>query len=161
MSVAGAALSAALLILSGASAAAQDSPPDAGSAENAIQYCANVADAAADARFMRQAAALADMDKQIQAHLEQLETKRKEYEDWLRRREEFLKKADEAIIAMFSQMRPDAAAAQMGVMSDDIATAILTKVNPRVSSAILNEMEPARAARLTGIMVGIAKRTQS
>lgn len=152
-----------LVLMSSSELAAQqaDTIPDAGAAENAIQYCENIASAAADARFTRQAAALAEMDKQIQARIDQLEAKRAEYQQWLQKREDFLKKADETVISMFSQMRPDAAAAQLAVMSDDVATAILSKVNPRVSSAILNEMDPARAARLTGIMVGIAKRTQS
>ncbi|WP_374254737.1 MotE family protein, partial [Xanthobacter sp.] len=92
--------------------------------------------------------------------LAQLEAKRAEYQEWLARREAFLKKADESLIAVVSQMRPDAAAAQLAAMNEDMAAAVLARLSPRVASAILNESEPARAARLTSTMVGMARRAQ-
>ncbi|MFG1480404.1 hypothetical protein V5F53_17370 [Xanthobacter sp. V4C-4] len=128
--------------------------------EQAAQYCRNIADAAADARFARQKEALATMEKEIEARIAQLEAKRAEYQDWLQRRENFLKKADESLVAVISQMRPDAAAAQMAAMSEDMAAALLSKLSPRVASSILNEFEPARAARLTSTMVGLTRRAQ-
>lgn len=127
--------------------------------ENALQYCSSIVNAAADARFARQKDALAAMEKQIQERIAQLEAKRTEYQEWLQRREAFLKKADETLVQVMSQMRPDAAAAQLTAMSEDAAAAVLAKLSPRVASAILNEMEPARAARLTTTMVGISRRT--
>ena len=133
------------------------SAPDA-AAENAALYCRNIADAAADARFSRQQQALATMEKQVEERIAQLEAKKAEYQDWLMRRETFLKKADETLIAVFSQMRPDAAAAQMSAMQEDIAAAILARLSPRVASAILNEIDAARAAKLTATMVGLARR---
>ncbi|WP_051357061.1 MotE family protein [Azorhizobium doebereinerae] len=129
--------------------------------DNALAYCRNIANTASDARFARQAAALAAMEKEIEARIAQLEAKRAEYQDWLQRRETFLKKADESLIAVISQMRPDAAAAQISVMADEAAAAVLAKLNPRSASAILNEMEPARAASLTNTMVGISRRAQA
>ncbi len=136
--------------------AAQSGARDA----EAAQYCRGIADAAADARFARQKEALAAMEKEIEARIAQLEAKRAEYQDWLQRREAFLKKADEALVAVISQMRPDAAAAQMAAMNEDMAAALLSKLNPRVASAILNEFEPARAARLTSTLVGLSRRAQ-
>ncbi|MCK0207904.1 MotE family protein [Starkeya koreensis] len=134
--------------------------PPAPTGDNADQYCQGIVDQVRDARFARQKAALDAMGQEIEARIARLEAKRAEYEQWLARREEFLRKADDAVIAVFSQMRPDAASAQLTIMGDDPAAAILAKLNPRVASAILNEMDPARAARLTGVMVGIAKRPQ-
>ncbi|WGD28594.1 MotE family protein [Ancylobacter sp. WKF20] len=125
---------------------------------NTEQYCASLIDTARDARFARQKASIEAMEKDLDERIAQLEAKRAEYEKWLTRREEFLRKADESVIAVISQMRPDAAAAQLTVMGDDPAAAILAKLNPRVASAIMNEMDSTRAARLTGVMVGIAKR---
>lgn len=157
------ALSATLLHLGEARAepAQQPAPaPDAAAGENAALYCRNIADAAADARFTRQQAALAAMEKEIEARLAQLEAKRAEYQEWLARRETFLKKADDSLIAVVSQMRPDAAAAQLAAMNEDMAAAVLARLSPRVASAILNESEPARAARLTSTMVGMARRAQ-
>ncbi|MGU3496895.1 MotE family protein [Xanthobacteraceae bacterium A53D] len=146
-----------------APAPAQAAPPQPVNPrdENAAAYCRNIVDAAADARFARQAAALADMEKQLEARIAQLEAKRAEYEQWLQRREAFLKKADESLIAVIAQMRPDAAAAQISVMADEAAAAVLAKLNPRSASAILNEMEPARAASLTNTMVGISRRAHA
>lgn len=134
---------------------------DASRDDNALAYCRNIASAAADARFARQAQSLAAMEKEIETRIAQLEAKRAEYQEWLARREAFLKKADEALIAVISQMRPDAAAAQISVMADEAAAAILAKLNPRSASAIMNEMEPARAASLTNTMVGISRRAQT
>lgn len=138
-------------------AASRPAPP-APKGDNADQYCEAMVDAVRDARFARQRAALAALEKDIEDRIARLEAKRAEFEKWLTRREDFLNKADAAVISVISQMRPDAAAAQLTIMGDDPAAAILAKLNPRVASAILNEMDPARAARLTGVMVGIAKR---
>lgn len=139
----------------------QGAPQAAGVRDDqAALYCRNIADAAADARFARQKEALAAMEKEIEARITQLEAKRAEYQDWLQRREAFLKKADESLVAVISQMRPDAAAAQMAAMNEDMAAALLSKLNPRVASAILNEFEPARAARLTSTLVGLSRRAQ-
>ena len=155
------ALSATLLPAGDARAEpAQQPGSDAAAGENAALYCRNIADAAADARFTRQQAALAAMEKEIEARLAQLEAKRAEYQEWLARREAFLKKADDSLIAVVSQMRPDAAAAQLAAMNEDMAAAVLARLSPRVASAILNESEPARAARLTSTMVGMARRAQ-
>jgi flagellar motility protein MotE (MotC chaperone) len=125
---------------------------------NAAQYCESVADAAADARFVRQAKALREMEAQLEERIAALEEKRAEYEAWLKRREDFLEKADEAIVAIYSQMRPDAAAQQVAVMDPGAAAAILSKLNPRTASAILNEMDPDTAALLTNTIGALAKK---
>jgi len=124
------------------------------------QYCANIADAAADARFAWQKETLAGLEKEIEERIKVLEKKRAEYEEWLRRRNEFLAKADETVVAIYSRMKPDAAALQLANMNDEVAAAILIKLNPRSASAVLNEMEPARAAQLTSVITDAAKRTQ-
>ncbi|HQS09369.1 MAG TPA: MotE family protein [Xanthobacteraceae bacterium] len=132
---------------------------DASREDNAIQYCRSIVNAASDARFARQKEALATMEKDIEARIAALEAKRAEYQDWLQRREVFLKKADDSLISVISQMRPDAASAQISAMGEEAAAAVLAKLTPRVASAILNEMDPPRAARLTSIMVGLGRRT--
>jgi flagellar motility protein MotE (MotC chaperone) len=150
---------------------AQDRPADARPASaaktseapkdaKANQYCANIADAAADARFAWQKQTLAGLEKEIEERIKVLERKRAEYEEWLRRRNEFLAKADESIVAIYSRMRPDAAALQLANMNDETAAAILAKLNPRNASAVLNEMEPARAAQLTNLLTDKPNRTQ-
>lgn len=124
-------------------------------------FCANIADAAADARFALQKAELSNMEKEIEGRLKILEAKRAEYEEWLRRRSDVLKKADETVVAIYSRMRPDAAALQLINMEEEIAAAVVARLNPRVASGILNEMEPARAAQLANIITDAPKRVAS
>lgn len=158
------ALAAAALIAGiGSGAVAQDAPQKARAQAEAARtnpYCANVADAAADARFAWQTQTLSALEKDIEQRIVQLEKKRAEYEEWLRRRNEFLKQADEGLVAIFSRMRPEAAAQQLASLNDEKAAAIIAKLNPRISSAILNEMEPGRAAQLTGTLIDSAPREQ-
>ncbi len=111
-------------------------------------YCASIADAAADARFAWQKEQLAALEKQVEERIAQLEAKRAEYESWLARRNAFLSKADEGVVAIYTKMRADSAALQLANMPDESAAAILTKLNARTASAILSEMEAARAAQL-------------
>lgn len=139
-------------------AASADAPLD-----NAAQYCRNIANPAADARYARQVDALTALGKDIDARIAALEKKRAEYEEWVTRRQEFLAKADDAVVAIYSQMRPDAASQQVAIMDPEAAAAILSKLSPRTASAILNEMDPATAAHLTNVMAGMpaAKRTDA
>ncbi|MCG7392049.1 MotE family protein [Microvirga sp. ACRRW] len=146
----------AALFISG-TAFSQEKPAEA----KGNNYCANIADAAADARYALQKAELVSMEKEIEGRLKILEAKRAEYEDWLRRRNEVLEKADDTIVAIYSRMRPDAAALQLINMEDEIAAAVIARLNPRVASAVLNEMEPARAAQLANIITDAPKRVAS
>ena len=139
------------------SALAQDAKADTKN----TQYCANIADAASDARFALQKQALADMEKEIEGRLKVLEAKRAEYEEWLRRRNEVLEKADETIVMIYSRMRPDAAALQLTNMDEEIAAAVIAKLNPRIASAVLNEMEPGRAAQLANVITDAPKRDKN
>ena len=122
--------------------------------DNASLYCRNIANAAADARYARQAQALAALEKELDDRIAKLEAKRAEYADWVQKRDDFLSKANASVVAIYSQMRPDAAAAQITAMDPDSAAAILAKINPRIASAILNEMDAAVAAHLTNVMAG-------
>ena len=120
-------------------------------------YCASIADAAADARFAWQKEQLATLEKQVEERIAALEAQRAEYETWLARRDAFLAKADEGVVAIYTKMRADAAALQLANMPDEGAAAILTKLNARTASGILSEMEAARAAQLARMMTEMGK----
>lgn len=122
----------------------------------AQDYCVNIANAAADARFMWQKKALTDIEKELQERVAKLEAKVAEYQQWLARRDEFSKKAQATLISIYSRMRPDAAALQLANLDIETAAAVLTKLDPRVSSAILAEMNAKHAARLTATISGAA-----
>jgi flagellar motility protein MotE (MotC chaperone) len=120
------------------------------------RFCSNNAATAGDARAAWQAAKLIELEEQVKQRIAELEAKRAEYEQWLKKREEVMKKAEDGVVAIYSRMRPEAAALQLSAMDDDMAATLLTKLPPRTASAILNEIEPGRAARLTNTMAGVA-----
>jgi flagellar motility protein MotE (MotC chaperone) len=124
------------------------------------QFCSNIADAASDARLAWQMKELEKVEASLRERIAELEAKRAEYEAWLKLRQDFLKKAEDSVVGIYSRMRPDAAAAQIASMQDDTAAAVLAKLNTRSSSAILNEMEPARAAHLANTLSGL-RQTES
>ena len=122
----------------------------------AREYCLNIADAAADARFAWQKKMLGELEQEIAKRVELLEAKTAEYQRWLARRDEFSKKAQENVVTIYARMKPDAAAAQLVAMDEETAAAVLTKLDSRNASAILSEMEPTQAARLTATINGAA-----
>jgi len=118
------------------------------------QFCANNISAASDARIAWQAAKLTELEAQVKKRIADLDAKRAEYVEWLKRRDEAMRKVQDDVVEIYAHMRPEAAALQLAAMDDTLAAALLAKFNARVASAILNEMEPARAARLTNAMIG-------
>lgn len=117
-------------------------------------YCENIRDAAHEARVGWQAQSLLEIEARIETRMRELADLRASYEEWLARRQEFLRKAEDGVIDIYARMRPDAAAAQLASMDNETASAVIAKLNPRQSSAILNEMEPGRAAQLTRTVAG-------
>lgn len=126
-------------------------------APRAEEYCANIIDPAADARFAWQKKVLADMEQEIAKRIALLEEKTVEYQKWLARRDEFSQKANETLLSIYTRMRPDAAAAQLAALDEETAAALLTKLQPRTASLILNEMEAAQAVRLAATISGAGK----
>lgn len=123
----------------------------------ANDYCANIANPAADARFAWQKKLLADAEQEIAKRIALLEEKTAQYQKWLARRDEFSQKANETLLRIYTRMRPDAAAAQLAALDEETAAALLTKLDSRIASLILNEMDPAQAVRLTGTISGAGK----
>jgi flagellar motility protein MotE (MotC chaperone) len=133
------------------------SPPAADSKPQMTEiqrFCTNNVAAAGDARAAWQAAKLIELEDEIKKRITELDVKRAEYQEWMKKRDDAMKKAEEGVVAIYSRMRPDAAALQLAAMEDAMAAALLAKLPPRTASAILNEIEPGRAARLANTMVG-------
>ena len=124
---------------------------------DAAQFCKNIVDAALDARVAWQQKELDAAEAKLRQRIAELEAKRAEYEKWLKLRDEFLKKAEDSVVEIYSRMNPDAAAQQIAAMTDDTAAAVLAKIRARNASAILNEMEPARAAHLADTLAGMRR----
>jgi flagellar motility protein MotE (MotC chaperone) len=114
----------------------------------AKQFCANNLAIAGEARIAWQTSKLVDLEEQIKQRLAELDARKVQLVEWLKKHDEAMKKATDEVIAIYSHMKPDAAALQLAVMDDAIAAAVIAKLPPRVAGTILNEMEPARAAQL-------------
>jgi flagellar motility protein MotE (MotC chaperone) len=121
------------------------------------RFCSNITDQALDARVAWQQRELQATEGKLKLRIAELEAKRAEYEEWLKLREDFLKKAEENVVEIYSRMNPEAAAQQIASMADDTAAAVLAKLKVRVASAILNEMEPARGAHLADTLAGMRR----
>lgn len=117
-------------------------------------FCKNIADAAAEARHMRQKQELQRLEAELERRLALIEEKTAEYKAWLKRRGEFADKVRESLTGIYARMKPEAAAQHLAAMDEETAAALLLKLNVRQASAILNEMPPQRAARLAMIVSG-------
>jgi flagellar motility protein MotE (MotC chaperone) len=127
--------------------------------ESEIQrFCSNIADAARDRRYALQAEELKQLQAGIDERMKALDAKRAEYEEWLKRREVFLARAEDGVVKIYAGMKPDAAAERLAMVNAELAAAILMKLDPRKASVILNEMDQKAAATLTGIMASAARR---
>jgi flagellar motility protein MotE (MotC chaperone) len=120
-------------------------------------YCVSIGGSAADARIAWQKSKLADVEKEIAKRIAVLEAKTNEYKSWVDRRDQFLKRANETLVKIYTQMEPDAAALQLASMDEETSAALLIKLEPQNASAILNEMPPDKAARLTATISGAAR----
>ena len=122
------------------------------------RFCSNIADAARDRRYVLQTEELQALQQEVDKRIKLLEEKRAEYEAWLKRREDFLAKADDGVVKIYSGMRPDAAAERLEEMDAALAAGILMKLEARKAGVILNEMERKKAAMLTGVMASASRR---
>lgn len=121
-------------------------------------YCANIADAARDQRYLRQKQELEQLRAEVDERVKLLEQRRDEFEEWVARREAFIEVAEGQLTKIYQEMRADSAAAQLELIAPEVAAAIVMKLDPRLSSQILNEMEAKNAAILAGIIADAASK---
>ncbi|TKT77485.1 MotE family protein [Aquamicrobium sp. LC103] len=133
-------------------AEASESPSDV------QRFCSNIVDAARDRRYALQAKELEELQKDIDRRIVALEEKRREYEEWLQRRNDFLTRAEDGLVEIYSRMRPDAAAQRLAEVNVELAAGILMKLQARQAGVILNEMDSKSAATLTGIIASAARK---
>lgn len=142
-----------MLVMPGAFAQDVTAPPAGDATQNEIQqFCTNIADAARDQRYVLQRKDLETLQASIDERIATLEKRRAEYEDWLKRRNDFLKQAELGLVDIYKTMKPDAAAGKLEKVNPAIAAAIVMQLPPRQSSLILSEMADDKAAALTNII---------
>jgi len=146
---------ATLFAMSGTPASTQGT---AAAGSDTERFCSSIVDAARDRRYAIQTAELETLRKDVDARLALLEEKRVEYEGWLKRRNEFLSRAEDSVVAIYATMRPDAAAERLAELKAELAAGILMKLKAKDAGIILNEMDSKAAATLTTIMASAARR---
>ena len=154
-------LATAVSPISGALADDKPKPVAKTAREEIKAFCGNIADAARDQRYLLQKEELVKLQGQVDERIAILEKRRAEYEDWLKKRNAFLKKAEAGLTDIYKKMPADAAAAQLELLDPNLASAIIMKLTPRQSSLILSEMEAKKAAMVAAIMSAAGDRNTS
>ena len=144
---------AAVLTLVSQVGAQQPTTISEASTNDEIQkFCTNIADAARDQRYLLQKQELEKLQADVDARIEALEQRTAEYQDWLKRRNDFLARAQAGLVDMFKTMKPDAAAPQLQEMRMEIAAAIIMQLPARQSALFLSEMDPEKAGMISTII---------
>ena len=147
----------ALLLLVPQVNAQQANPALPSSTSEDIQkFCTNIADTARDQRYLMQKQELEKLQSDVNERIALLEKRKSEYEDWLKRRNDFMTKADAGLVDIFKTMKADAAAPQLAEMKTELAAAILMKLPSRQTGLILSEMDPKKAGMISMIMSSAA-----
>lgn len=125
------------------------------------QYCTNVIDQARDQRYVLQKQDLEKLQHDVDNRIAVMEARKAEYEDWLKRRNDFLTQAEANLVNIYKTMKADAAAPQLEEIDAGIAAAIIMKLPPRQSGLILAEMDAKKAAIVASIMSSATDKTTS
>ncbi|RYC10242.1 MotE family protein [Ciceribacter ferrooxidans] len=138
------------------------SPPAGGATQQEVQqFCTSIADPARDQRYLLQKQELEKLQADVDRRIGILEDRKAEYEDWLKRRNDFMKQAEVNLIEIYKNMKADAAAPQLEKIDPVLAAAIVMKLPARQSSQILSEMNAEKAAIVAGVMSSAADPTTS
>lgn len=140
-------------------AAGENAAAQIPSGKETQQYCANVAAAAEAIRLDRRRKELAALEGEIAARLSMLASKQQELRLLLDRLEAFERRTNDALIGLYSRMKPEMAAAQLAQLDDEIAAALMLQLKAKASSAILGEMEASHGAALARKIVELRRKT--
>ncbi|MBL0370680.1 MotE family protein [Rhizobium sp. KVB221] len=147
--------------ISGALAEDKPKPVVKTAREEIKAFCGNIADSARDQRYLLQKSELEKLQGQVDERIAVLEKRKTEYEEWLKKRNDFLKQAEGGLVDIYKKMKPDAAALQLEQLEPILASAIIMKLPPRQSSLILSEMESKKAAMVAAVMSSAGDRNSA
>jgi flagellar motility protein MotE (MotC chaperone) len=125
------------------------------------KYCSSNNSALEQVRLNWQKAELEALERRVTLVLQELD-KKIEGLQALRKEAALEKvKAEQKVVAIIAEMRPDAAAQQISAMEAGAAVSVLSGLPPKAASQILNEMQPKLAAQLTQAMAEVRSRGRS
>jgi flagellar motility protein MotE (MotC chaperone) len=120
----------------------------------AQQYCSSILDATSAAQISLQTQGLQRAQKEIDDRIALLTAKADVLRRWMKLREDFVARATDSLVQIYSRMKPDSAAAQLAAMDEMTSAAIISKLSPKIASPIMAEMDVAKAARLSAVIAG-------
>ncbi len=121
-------------------------------------FCDAIADPAREQRYHLKQEELKALLASVNERVAELEKQKADYEEWVRRREDFAKLATKNLVEIYATMKPEASAVRLTELNPELAASLLLAITPRQASAILNEMDEKVAAALTGIMAASARK---
>lgn len=124
----------------------------AGEASDVERFCTNIAEPARERRYAILQAQIETLETGVETRMRALEAKRAEVEEWLGKRDAFLDRAEDRLVAIYDNMRPDAAAERLALLDDALAAGIVMKLKPKRAALVLNEMDTARAAAVSALI---------
>lgn len=116
------------------------------------RFCTAIAEPARERRYALLQAEIDELERGIDTRMAALEAKRQEVEVWLGRRDAFLARAEDQLVAIYAAMRPDAAAERLALLDDTLAAAVVMKLKPKRAALVLNEMKRDKAAALSAVI---------
>ncbi len=119
-------------------------------------FCKAVSDVVREREFEQRKQELEALKAEINGRIETLEALKAEVTDWQRKREDFAVKARASLVEIYTTMKPDAAAAQLGQLDSGLAAAILMKMETRKAGLVLAEMTTEKAAQVASIIAAAA-----
>ncbi|SMF43382.1 Flagellar motility protein MotE, a chaperone for MotC folding [Xaviernesmea oryzae] len=146
------AAAAVLMLVSQVGAQQPGAVSETSTSDEIQRFCTNIADAARDQRYLLQKQELEKLQSDVDGRIQTLEERTAEYQDWLKRRNDFLARAQAGLVDIFKTMKPDAAAPQLEEMRMEIAAAIIMQLPPRQSALFLSEMDPQKAGMISTII---------
>ncbi|MDR6815823.1 flagellar motility protein MotE (MotC chaperone) [Neorhizobium sp. 2083] len=146
------AAAAVLTLVSQVGAQQPASVSEASTSDEIQKFCTNIADAARDQRYLLQKQELEKLEADVNTRIKALQDRTAEYQDWLKRRNDFLARAQAGLVDIFKTMKPDAAAPQLGEMNMEVAAAIIMQLPARQSALFLAEMDPQKAGMISTII---------
>lgn len=136
---------------------AKANPADPDPPTEGDPFCDGIVDTAREQRYFLKQQELKALLASVDERLAVLEKRKAEYEEWVRRREDFAHRATKNLVEIYATMKPEAAASRIAALQTDLAASLLLAITPRQASAILNEMDEKAAASLTSIMAASAR----
>lgn len=127
-------------------------------AQDLLRFCSNIADPARERRYALKQAELEGLQAEIDERMARLEERRAAYEEWRSKRDEFVLQAQDSLVAIYSRMRPDAAAERLQLLGPPLAAAIVMRLKPSLAGTILNEMDADAAARVSSVIAASGAR---